>query len=167
MVIINDTEPVCAFQFQTGSIKRVPSNPTGRSPGSSFNSKLVRLKAGANNVHLLFKTSFNSKLVRLKAFPRVDCPHDNECFNSKLVRLKGIPKACTVAVCLRFQFQTGSIKSASPQFPRCQQHESFNSKLVRLKDEVTRATLTLTAGFNSKLVRLKENSGVVKSQPPV
>ena len=58
---------VYEFQFQTGSIKRRPKNATSKQ--SSFNSKLVRLKAEKIGMSLCYLSeSFNSKLVRLKAF---------------------------------------------------------------------------------------------------
>ena len=59
----------CAlFQFQTGAIKSDAPLPASNPRKASFNSKLVRLKAGrgvALDVHS--NTGFNSKLVRLKA----------------------------------------------------------------------------------------------------
>ena len=170
----------CQFQFQTGSIKRPPtSRLRDTAKVLRFNSKLVRLKAMEKIREQNEKECFNSKLVRLKeitqpAWASQNCPS----FNSKLVRLKVQAHIIRYAK-KRFQFQTGSIKSAThhlfPVREKAFQFQTgsikrqltqvrpvewcdcFNSKLVRLKALPCIPLMTETlSGFNSKLVRLKE-----------
>ena len=98
-------------------------------------------------------------------------------FNSKLVRLK-VSTIWFYLCCARFQFQTGSIKSAylmplhevdlEFQFQtgsiksdrknkQTEINASFNSKLVRLKAHNRRWLTGSCHRFNSKLVRLKDS----------
>ena len=84
------------FQFQTGAIKRGVFFSTRPAGGLCFNSKLVRLKVGADG--------------------RVY--YTQACFNSKLVRLKAAHHAGSSKVFAKpFQFQTGAIKSGRYLLP--------------------------------------------------
>ena len=76
------------FQFQTGSIKRNTEKASSELSRRSFNSKLVRLKASYHTGYALYLTRFNSKLVRLEVKLAVSW----------------------LALSVKFQFQTGSIR---------------------------------------------------------
>ena len=145
----------CEFQFQTGSIKSIPTKLIA-SVFRSFNSKLVRLKAmNMSRLHEM-ENRFNSKLVRLKAdvwTTRSDNPTTFQFqtgsiksqgyqtalndlvlrFNSKLVRLK-VTAPYSGLTTEKFQFQTGSIKRLTKKMREMDDLLSFNSKLVRLKE---------------------------------
>ena len=99
---------------------------------------------------------FNSKLVRLKVIVgiRVQARIAN-CFNSKLVRLKVYPPLVRQMVPLKFQFQTGAIKSLDQKLADEDAQLRFNSKLVRLKVAPIDIDIASLRRFNSKLVRLK------------
>ena len=60
---------------------------------------------------ILLNTSFNSKLVRLKAKMDTSELYRSKSFNSKLVRLKDEKGFSYAEVPALFQFQTGAIKS--------------------------------------------------------
>ena len=120
----------------------------------SFNSTMVRLKAGIVIVFSTLYIGFNSTMVRLKDFTFAnpssvlicfnstmvrlkvsESPHRygcHRCFNSTMVRLKGLPSLCCPAVSSSFQFHYGTIKS---QVPGCSSalRWCFNSTMVRLK----------------------------------
>ena len=109
---------------------------------------------------------FNSKLVRLKESTSIPQLAKLLSFNSKLVRLKAVYDAITHREMkrLKFQFQTGSIKSVIPKQRTIFMRKSFNSKLVRLKEKASYKTRHgKQTSFNSKLVRLKE--GILQETP--
>ncbi len=58
------------FQFQNGTIKSMYRLLT-RNVSMGFNSKMVRLKVGMNDIIELDKNSFNSKMVRLKVIEKL------------------------------------------------------------------------------------------------
>ena len=75
------------FQFHSGTVKRIISRCTAPVPVFSFNSILVRLKAGRSTAK--YKTS--------------------RCFNSILVRLKGV-QFILRSILQVFQFHSGTVK---------------------------------------------------------
>ena len=88
----------------------------------------------------------------------------NTSFNSKLVRLKAVPHRVDVASPDKFQFHTGSIKSAIGRMLPSPVKGGFNSILVRLKDQEVLRLHSAKQGFNSILVRLK---AWLKSTDPI
>ena len=124
---------LCAFQFQTGSIKN--SMPTWC---------------------LVLVVCFNSKLVRLEG-ELLKCAWNlhQYGFNSKLVRLEVNNLQIPRSEAHKFQFQTGSIRRNDFEKEEPKVRTSFNSKLVRLEvpDEFD-GTYGIKS-FNSKLVRLE------------
>ena len=99
------------FQFQTGSIRRSYVKVIKSSLAAGFNSKLVRLEAWCLKHAQSFAGGFNSKLVRLEDNRLFDFPQTDFCFNSKLVRLEVKLKRRLEDAKMKFQFQTGSIRS--------------------------------------------------------
>ena len=75
------------FRFQTGSIKSARLLTQTRII-RGFDSKLVRLKAGASRTARTSLPCFDSKLVRLKDCSINSCFFGSIRFDSKLVRLK-------------------------------------------------------------------------------
>ena len=78
----------------------------------SFNSTMVRLKAGGVTPVLLVGNCFNSTMVRLKAVIIGEQVH-GESFNSTMVRLKAEDPNYLKWIDQLFQFHNGSIKSIS------------------------------------------------------
>ena len=77
----------------------------------SFNSKLVRLKGGADTLCRQWAKEFNSKLVRLKVvFTRKDGTERDDAFQFQTGSIKREAKLSELQAQLEFQFQTGSIK---------------------------------------------------------
>ena len=135
----------------------------------SFNSTLVRLKAGRSGLTPKELLKFQpSTLVRLKDSPHVGSPVVSEKFNSTLVRLKDGEENIDLSHLNSFQFHTGSIKrtcDSKPFMPLTAL--CFNSTLVRLKARTinkkyyTKPALFLQ-GENHLLVQKSSTSGYAK-----
>ena len=76
------------FRFQTGSIKSMDWHERADLLRSSFDSKLVRLKANSQRHAWKPYLCFDSKLVRLKVYATDAWLQNIFSFDSKLVRLK-------------------------------------------------------------------------------
>ena len=100
----------------------------------SFNSKLVRLKAGVVASGDGFGFSFQFQTGAIKS---------REAGEDLIVRLRP------------FQFQTGAIKRLWIITGYGETRYCFNSKLVRLKVIIDPPVMPAVNSFNSKLVRLK------------
>ena len=126
------------FQFQSGAIKSKYRKWSCKFTGSSFNSKVVRLKEGWQIFNGTDLNSFNSKVVRLKVVKLfITQQMWYRSFNSKVVRLKEKLLLSLFTVDCR-----------------------FNSKVVRLKDQKVKILISYRVRFNSKVVRLKVYSNL-------
>jgi len=128
---VQATVGVALFQFQYGSIKRIPS--ITKTPRLSyfnsnmvrlkvqpfqvfdlnicdFNSNMVRLKVLRQSGELTRSGYFNSNMVRLKDTIVLSTGDSFYYFNSNMVRLKVYDCAFNRRQLLLFQFQYGSIK---------------------------------------------------------
>ena len=97
------------FQFQTGAIKSLTDMFSVASLGSSFNSKLVRLKEDVNVISSYAGYGFQFQTGAIKSLLARSRLRLLRGFNSKLVRLKA-PSARCLFESWEFQFQTGAIK---------------------------------------------------------
>ncbi len=132
---------------------KVSADASSSAPDCSFNSRLVRLKAGGPKRLSIGKVCFNSRLVRLKAVSEAGV-YEIYLFQFQIGAIKRLPSCLTQCLPLWFQFQIGAIKSGNvlhlnAGYPR------FNSRLVRLKVTGEHTGGTHYGRFNSRLVRLK------------
>ena len=81
-----------------------------------FNSKVVRLKESDLIVFAKLNAGFNSKVVRLKDSNLLMLEMCVLRFNSKVVRLKEEPILVISLHQMKFQFQSGAIKSWRASF---------------------------------------------------
>ena len=75
---------------------------------------MVRLKAPPDFNIIDFDACFNSKVVRLKVQSLLNTPLFLQSFNSKVVRLKVKRGLGVERVEVKFQFQSGAVKSNKP-----------------------------------------------------
>ena len=144
------------FQYHTGSIKSRLSG-FGFARGSGFNTTLVQLKVRATPKAERPKyVSFNTTLVQLKVTTTLSSRRSLLArFNTTLVQLKVLANPAKFKLPERFQYHTGSIKSAHKAFCEIVQHPRFNTTLVQLKEFQIEGEQARNIGFNTTLVQLK------------